>query len=176
MKAKTIADIAPQKMRASGFRDWTMPPPFNNFDHMVIREASSTDTPTIKQLLAQLGYPDLNEADVAQKIADYEQASYKLLVSEHEGRVTGFIALHTFDIFHSIGRIGRITAFCVDENIRGSGIGSRLMEAAEAWFATHGCTKLEVTSNERRTATHAYYKNKGWTEDSRRFVKYLKGN
>jgi GNAT superfamily N-acetyltransferase len=173
MDTKPIAEIAPQKMRASGFGDWTMPPPFNNFDHMAIREASPTDIPTIKQLLAQLGYPDLNEADVVKKIANYQQASYKLLVSEDESRVTGFIALHTFDIFHSIGRIGRITAFCVDENIRGTGIGSRLMEAAEAWFTAQGCTKLEVTSNERRTATHAYYKNKGWTEDSRRFVKYL---
>jgi len=116
----------------------------------------------------------LEEAAVAQKILDYRKDSYRLLVSEHAGEVTGFIALLTFDIFHSPGRMGRITAFCVDETIRSTGVGTRLMEAAEAWFTTEGCTKLEVTSNERRTATHAYYKNRGWIEDSRRFVKYTK--
>jgi len=142
---------------------------------MVIREATGTDTAAVKNLLAQLGYPGLEEADVSQKILDYAQPTYRLLVSQQHGRVTGFIALHTFDIFHSQGKIGRITAFCVDEQVRGSGVGSQLMVAAEAWFITQGCTKLEVTSNERRTATHAFYKNKGWIEDSRRFVKYLKG-
>jgi N-acetylglutamate synthase-like GNAT family acetyltransferase len=141
---------------------------------MTIREASITDTPALQHLLAQLGYPGLSETEVAQKIVDYKQDFYRLMVSEHEDRVTGFIALHTFDIFHSLGKIGRITAFCVDEHVRTSGIGTRLMEAAEAWFITQGCTKLEVTSNERRTATHAYYKNRGWIEDSRRVVKYLK--
>jgi N-acetylglutamate synthase-like GNAT family acetyltransferase len=141
---------------------------------MTIREASTADVPALKTLLAQLGYPGLDEAGVIQKILDYTQLPYRLLVSEEAGHVTGFIALHTFNIFHSAGRIGRITAFCVDEQVRGSGVGTQLMEAAEAWFVSQGCTKLEVTSNARRTATHAFYKNKGWTEDSRRFVKYLK--
>lgn len=140
---------------------------------MLIRQANIFDAAAVQRLLIQLGYPGLDEAGVAQKLGDYASPAYHLLVSETNGLVTGFIALHTFDIFHSPGKIGRITAFCVDEQVRGTGVGTRLMEAAEAWFAAQGCTKLEVTSNARRTATHAFYLNKGWTEDSRRFVKYL---
>jgi GNAT superfamily N-acetyltransferase len=139
----------------------------------MIREAQTPDAFAVQDLLGQLGYPGLAEAAVTQKIIDYKQPGYTLLVSEDEHKVTGFIALHVFDIFHSVGKIGRITAFCVDESVRGKGIGIQLMDAAEAWFVSQGCTKLEVTSNIRRTATHAYYQNRGWTEDSRRFVKYL---
>lgn len=139
---------------------------------MTVREASVTDAPALRGLLIQLGYPGLEEPGVIQKIIDYKRDRYMLLVSEHEGEVNGFISLHTFDIFHSSGKIGRITAFCVDEAVRGQGIGKKLMAAAGAWFDAQGCNKLEVTSNERRTATHAFYKNMGWIEDSRRFVKY----
>lgn len=139
----------------------------------MIRKAFPPDAFALRHLLSQLGYPGLDEAGVKQRIADYQHADYTLLVYEDEGGVTGFIALHVFDIFHSVGKIGRITAFCVDENVRGKGIGIQLMAAAEAWFVSQGCTKLEVTSNIRRTATHAYYQNRGWLEDSRRFVKYL---
>jgi len=142
------------------------------FEGMHIRQATFFDAAAVQELLAQLGYPGLDEARVTQKIGDYTNPSYRLLVSETDSRVTGFIALHVFDIFHSVGKIGRITAFCVDEAVRGQGVGTQLMDAAETWFVSQGCTKLEVTSNERRTATHAFYKNKGWIEDSRRFVKY----
>jgi GNAT superfamily N-acetyltransferase len=140
----------------------------------MIREASITDTPALQRLLIQLGYPGLDEAGITQKILDYKQDHYMLLVSEDSGEIIGFIALLAFDIFHSEGKIGRITAFCVDEAVRGQGIGTDLMDAAESWFTSQGCSKLEVTSNEQRTATHAYYKNKGWIEDSRRFLKYTK--
>lgn len=140
---------------------------------MIIRPATIRDTLAIQRLLVQLGYPDLDSTEVVDKINEYAKENYQLLVSETEQEVTGFISLHCFDIFHSTGKIGRITAFCVDEHSRSQGIGIKLLEAAEAFFIQQGCTKLEVTSNNRRTQTHAFYLKRGYTEDSRRFVKFL---
>ncbi len=140
---------------------------------MIIRHATSSDAPTVKNLLIQLGYPQLTVDQTNQKISTYSQENYALLVIEVDGEVAGFISLHVFDMFHSAGKIGRISAFCVDEKIRGRGLGKQLLKAAEDFLISNGCNKLEVTSNERRIRTHKFYADCGYIEDSRRFVKYI---
>jgi GNAT superfamily N-acetyltransferase len=141
---------------------------------MIIRQATSADSTGIKSLLAQLGYPGLTEDEVKAKIKTYTSGSYNLLVTEVDGEVIAFISLHVFEIFHSKGLIGRISAFCVDENFRSKGIGAKLLQAAEDFFIKSGCSKIEVTSNAKRTRTHQFYLNLAYEEDSRRFVKYVK--
>lgn len=139
---------------------------------MIIRHATSTDAPALKNLLIQLGYPQLTVEETNQKISRYSQENYGLLVIEVDQNVAGFISLHWFDIFHSPGTIGRISAFCVDEKHRGKGVGKTLLRAAEDYLISKGCSKLEVTSNEKRTRTHKFYADCGYVVDSRRFVKY----
>jgi GNAT superfamily N-acetyltransferase len=140
---------------------------------MVIREANRADAAGIIPLLKQLGYSGLDTRGVEEKITQYS-VSGKLLVSEHEGHLTSFISLHVFPIFHSPGNAGRITAFCVDEQYRSRGIGIAMIRAAEDFFLTKGCTRVEVTSNNRRLDAHAFYLNHGYIEDSRKFVKYFR--
>ena len=141
---------------------------------MKIRAAKPSDASDLIPLIAQLGYNNLNEAGVKAKINEYSAPDYALLVCEHEERVLGFIALHMFEIFHSPGRAGRITAFCVDETARGKGWGTYLLREAEEFFAGRGCSLVEVTSNNRRTTTHDYYLQKGYANTSLKFVKSLK--
>jgi N-acetylglutamate synthase-like GNAT family acetyltransferase len=138
---------------------------------MVIRQAKISDATAVNQLLAQLGYPDLSEDVVKEKIKSHSQPFYSLLVAEEENQVAGFISLHWFDLMHWEGKIGRISAFCVDENFRSKGIGQKLLDEAEAVFWKEGCVKIEVTSNARRTRTHEFYLRLGYKEDSRRFIK-----
>jgi GNAT superfamily N-acetyltransferase len=140
---------------------------------VTIRQATYSDAPAIKNLLIQLGYPQLTVDQTNQKISTYAQENYALLVIEAEQHVAGFISLHWFDIFHSSGKIGRMSAFCVDEKHRGQGIGKALLKAAENYLISKGCNKLEVTSNEKRIRTHKFYADCGYIEDSRRFVKYI---
>lgn len=141
---------------------------------MKIRQATTDDATTVQRLLVQLGYPDLSALDVAAKIRAYGESSYCILVGEVDSNVIGFISLHWFEIFHSAGPIGRISAFCVDEVFRAQGFGRQLLEAAENFLIKKGCTKLEVTSNIRRVRTHEFYLARGYGEDSRRFTKYVK--
>ena len=139
---------------------------------MLIRAAKPEDSHLIKKLVIQLGYTHLTDGEVAQKIVDYSKENYALLVGEEAGVVIGFISLHWFDIFHSPGMIGRITAFCIDESSRSKGFGKSMLQAAENFLISKGCTKLEVTSNERRTESHHFYLSCGYSVDSKRFVKY----
>jgi GNAT superfamily N-acetyltransferase len=139
---------------------------------MLIRQANISDAPVIKQLLIQLGYPDLTEKSVAEKIKLHSEIPYSLLVADLNDHVVGFISLHWFELMHWQGKMGRISAFCVDENFRSKGIGKKLLDEAENFLWSKGCAKIEVTSNARRTRTHEFYLGLGYKEDSRRFVKF----
>jgi GNAT superfamily N-acetyltransferase len=141
---------------------------------MIIRQATIQDSISIQRLLAQLGYPNLDEVEVHQKIKRHSLENYHLLVGEIDHEVVSFISLHWFELLHIKGKLGRITAFCADEFFRSQGIGRRLLEAAENFLVKQGCTKIEVTSNIKRIRTHEFYLSRGYEEDSRRFTKYFK--
>jgi len=141
---------------------------------MVIREATGKDVMSIKELVSQLGYTSLNMEELHAKMEHYQKGDYKLLVAEVDSKVVGFISLHWFDLFHSAGKLGRIAAFCVEEQFRSQGIGQLLLAETERVFRSEGCTKMEVTSNMRRLRTHEFYKMQGYDEESKRFSKYLK--
>jgi N-acetylglutamate synthase-like GNAT family acetyltransferase len=142
---------------------------------MYIREAEFKDAPDMSKLLEQLGYPT-SDFSALEKIQDYSKDGYKLFVAESERTVIGFISIHWYIPLHHPAPIGRITAFCVDERQRKSGIGTSLLERAEQQFKTVGCFKIEVTSNLKRLETHRYYLQAGYQEVSKHFVKFLTAN
>jgi N-acetylglutamate synthase-like GNAT family acetyltransferase len=138
---------------------------------MTIREAKESDVKALQGLLTQLGYPDVTEAEVTDKVNIHTKASYHLMVAEIEGAVIAFAALHWFEMLHRKGYLGRITAFCVDEKLRSKGIGQQLLKAAEDFLRKQDCVRLEVTSNVKRSHAHRFYLKSGYLEDSLRFVK-----
>jgi GNAT superfamily N-acetyltransferase len=48
-----------------------------------------------------------------------------------------------------------------------------LVEAAEQALKKAGCQIVEVTSNDRRSAAHAFYRHLGYERTSMRFMKTL---
>jgi len=140
---------------------------------MIIRQAMPGDAGSIETLLKELGYPPADEKFVSSSILNYQQEGYRLLVGELEDELVAFISLHWFDMFHSRALMGRITAFCVGEDVRSTGIGSELLRAAEKLFSEKGCSKIEVTCNLKRTRTHEFYLKNGYSIDSKRFIKSM---
>jgi GNAT superfamily N-acetyltransferase len=141
---------------------------------MLIRPASENDAHQMLPLIRQLGYSDLDSEGLAAKIKDYSRDDYRILVAESANTIISFISLHVFTSMHSPGKVGRITAFCVDQEFRGRGLGILMMIEAEKYFVEQCCGKIEVTSNNRRLEAHRFYLNRGYIEDSRKFVRYLK--
>jgi ribosomal protein S18 acetylase RimI-like enzyme len=68
-----------------------------------------------------------------------------------------------------------MSVLVVADEAQGKGIGKMLVEAAERRFREQGCELVEVTSNDRRTAAHAFYRHMGYERTSIRFAKDLKG-
>ena len=139
---------------------------------MIIRQGKLADSSSIHQLLEQLGYPQ-HDDKVAQAIELYNKESYHLLVVEDDSMIAGFASLHWFDMFHSRGKMGRITAICIQDELRSKGIGHKLLLASEEFLKLKGCTKIEVTCNLKRTLTHEFYTKNGYTIDSKRFIKII---
>ncbi|HQQ97409.1 MAG TPA: GNAT family N-acetyltransferase [Cyclobacteriaceae bacterium] len=138
----------------------------------IIRPVEFRDAAAIQGLLAQLGYPDFTTAQAEERIQLHQAPGYAMQVAVAQNQIVAFAALHWFHLAHWHGSMGRITAFCVDAEFRSQGVGQQLLSACEALLFEKGCLKLEVTSNERREKAHQFYRKAGYTEDSRRFVKY----
>jgi GNAT superfamily N-acetyltransferase len=87
--------------------------------------------------------------------------------------ILGVATLHKMTVLYRATPVGRITLLIVDEPSRGQGIGRALVDAAEEVFARSGCGLMEITSNQRLTAAHAFYQRLGFKQTSFRFAKEL---
>lgn len=138
---------------------------------MKARDALDADAASIATLLEQLGYR-ASEQLVCEKIGLLGASPMDaVLVVEDEGAIIGVISLHVFELFHQIGRIGRITSLVVSESARGKGVGALLVSKADSFFCALGCVRAEVTSGDHRPTAHAFYRNQGYAPDERRFIK-----
>lgn len=138
---------------------------------MNIRRLTAEDVPSAVPLMAELGYPT-DSASLAKRFAAVSAISGDaVLVADESGKLVGLIAVHSFEMLHRPGRLGRITALVVAEAARGRGIGRQLLSAAEDHLRALGCIKLEVTSAEHRADAHAFYGSHGYSEQRVRFMK-----
>lgn len=133
-----------------------------------IRAARLSDRRQLARLLTELGYPQ-DESRLTERLAAWTgRASGAVLVAELDGSVAGVIAVHKVPYFERAGAFGRIVALSVDGRQRRSGIGRRLVDAAEAWAAAHGCVDVEVSSRRDRHDAHAFYAALGYEDQDRR--------
>jgi GNAT superfamily N-acetyltransferase len=144
---------------------------------MEIRSARRADADAVTALLEQLGYPQRGRATTAARIQawvdDPGSAAY---VADDSGDLLGVIAVHVCPFFERAGAWARITALVVVDRARERGVGTRLVAAAEAFAATRGCVRMEVTSADRRHAAHSFYEHRGYVDQmgtSTRFLREL---
>lgn len=140
-------------------------------DEMTIRLAEQSDEASIAKLLGRLGYPSELQEVRARITRLSALSSERVLVAEHEGDVVGVVSIHLAPMLHASGSVGWITALVVSEDHRGLGIGTRLMQEAEAWAWSQDCVKTEVTSGDHRADAHRFYESQGYHCDTRRFLK-----
>ena len=141
---------------------------------MLIRHASTSDITTLIELIKQLGY-EINKEQVAANLHLYERLQGFVFVAEDDGRVVGFASGTFVPLFHTPEMMFRITALCVSDARRGTGIGKELMMKMEEVCRKKECNYVEVTSGpQRKTDAHLFYENLGYHNyKGRRFTKRL---
>ena len=87
--------------------------------------------------------------------------------------LAGLLSFHAIPLLHTPGNLGRITSLVVHPQLRGRGIGRRLVGVAEGFARESQCERLELTSGEHRHDAHRFYLALGFALRSARFVKPL---
>ena len=138
---------------------------------MNIRNAEERDCLSLVRLISRLGYAAGVE-ELRTRLGLYSGSELdRVLVADIDGTVVGLIVLNAIKPFHEKSLWGRISALVVDESVRGKGIGTRLLQAADDFFMALGCSKVELTSGEQRVEAHEFYKGRGFEDVPKRFVK-----
>lgn len=126
-----------------------------------IRSALHADAAEIARLSGQLGY--LVDADemsrrLALVLADPDRA---VLVVDAGGNLLGWLGVEQRTTLEG-GAQAEIVGFVVDSQVRRSGVGQRLLAAAESWARGHGFDELRVRSNVARVESHPFYEKHGF--------------
>ena len=139
---------------------------------LAIRAAKATDAKAIVGLNALLEH-DTDEAGVRKRIAELTRDKLAPLVATLGKTVVGLCGIDAMTAIHRDQPVGRINILVVVPEARGRDIGRRLVEAAEDAMRKRGCGLLEITSNDRLTEAHAFYRHMGFERTSIRFAKVL---
>lgn len=71
------------------------------------------------------------------------------------------------------GKVALIDELIVDENLRGYGIGTKLLNKATEIAKSENCYRLELHSNIKRLEAHKFYESNGFEKSSYYFKKKL---
>jgi GNAT superfamily N-acetyltransferase len=137
-----------------------------------IREAKPGDSKVLAKLIKYLGH-EIDEKGVRKNLSRLAKSGETPLVATLDKRVVGLVGMHRMVAVHRPAPVGRINVLVVAEEAQDHGIGRTLVEAAEQWCRKAGCKIVEVTSNDRRSAAHAFYRHLGYERTSMRFMKKL---
>ena len=137
-----------------------------------IREAKPGDAPRLVELIQELGHT-VTEKQVRKNLAALRQADETPIVATLDKKVVGLVGMHRMISVHRPAPVGRIPVLVVAKEAQGLGLGRTLVDAVEQWCRKKGCQLVEVTSNDRRAAAHAFYRHMGYERSSIRFFKKL---
>jgi GNAT superfamily N-acetyltransferase len=138
---------------------------------VVVRPATEGDLPRVVELFASEEGNELDQHPAPSLEPCYRDAfgaiqsdpNNTLVVAEVAGRVVGVLQLTIIQyVAYRGGRVALVEAVFVDQEYRRRGIGESLMRWAIDRAKDGGCFRIQLTSNKRRTAAHAFYARLGF--------------
>jgi ribosomal protein S18 acetylase RimI-like enzyme len=135
-----------------------------------IQKAAESDLPAVLRLYAQPGMDNGRvltveiSVKILRRMATYPEYTV-YVASTKDGSVVGTFALLVMDNLAHMGAPSAVVEdVCVDEPLRGQGIGRAMMRFAMEFARQHGCYKLALSSNVARESAHAFYRSLGFEQ------------
>ncbi len=126
-----------------------------------VRRARKTDAPRIAELSGELGYPATTQ-DIRTRLAQLKPATqHAVFLAEVHKLVIGWIHVSIAPLLE-VPKRAEVNGLIVADGQRSHGAGARLLEAAEKWARSKGCTGMSVRSNVIRDRAHAFYERHGY--------------
>jgi ribosomal protein S18 acetylase RimI-like enzyme len=139
--------------------------------NLQFRRAAEGDLPDVLRLYAQPGMNDARvlslEAATAifRRMQQYPDYAVYVAVDGDTSRLHGTFALLIMDNLAHLGAPSAVVEdVCVDEGLRGQGVGREMMAFAMRTAAARGCYKLTLSSNLDRTRAHDFYRKLGFEQ------------
>jgi GNAT superfamily N-acetyltransferase len=137
----------------------------------LFREAGPDDLPGVQRLYRQLHPEDpvpSDGSDAAAFARILDTPGLHLYVLEADGVVVATTYLNVIpNLTRSVSPYAVVENVVVDEQLRGTGLGRRIMDRTlqAAWDA--GCYKAMLLTGSRDPATHAFYRACGFSHDAK---------
>lgn len=135
---------------------------------MNIRNLETTDLPAYFSLRTAL-WPG-SDADFELELQEIlDHPDLHSFVAEIEGTLVGFIevSLRTYAEGCQSSPVGYLEGWYVAPQHRQSGVGCKLVEAAEAWARARGCTEMASDTETHNTLSQQAHAKLGYTEVER---------
>ena len=141
----------------------------------VVRQAEPGDARAMAELFAAVaqertGIATEPPVDVEERIALFARSAGESVVAVAHDRIVG--TLHVSVSRHGFGEIGML----VDQDWRGRGVGSALVQAAIDWACDQGLHKLSLEVFTHNAAAIALYRKAGFVEEGRRRKQYRRSS
>lgn len=135
---------------------------------IVIRSATPADTERLVRLLGILFSieadfrpdPDRQRRGIALMLAEPERRV--VLVAERAGEVVGMVTAQLVVSTAEGGPAALVEDMVVEAAERGRGHGRRLLEAAEAWAAARGASRLQLLADRENAPALGFYARTGF--------------
>jgi GNAT superfamily N-acetyltransferase len=129
---------------------------------VAVRQMEPRDAAEVALLISELGYERAAE-EVLTWIEGLGRDRQTAYVASIDDKVVGWIEVSIACRLQT-GPHGLIGGLVVKEGFRGSGIGRRLCEQAEAWTWQQQMDTLRVTSRNTRSDAHRFYLRDGYRQ------------
>lgn len=142
-------------------------------DKLKIWEArSDSDYHSAYPILLQL-FPHLDMQTYAQRVFVARATGYRMFVGEFDDEIVGVIGIMHNHNIHD-GFVTYIEHVVVDDDYRGRGFGSQLIEFAEHRAQEEGCHLIELDTDLGEERAESLYKKSGYSICGHYFHKKLK--
>jgi GNAT superfamily N-acetyltransferase len=129
---------------------------------MIVRQATAADIAALVGLLRQLFAiedefafdPAVQARGLALLLAEPRAAGF---VAERNGRIIGMATAQLLVSTARGGPVATIEDVVVDAEVRGTGAGRALIEAAETWARAQGCLRLQLLADRENVAALDFY-------------------
>lgn len=139
-----------------------------------IRKATSNDLESIYLLICELEDQQIEgETFEGVFLRNISDPHIYYLVAEINNRIVGFLSLHVQYILHHSKPTCEIQELNIVPELRGSGIGAKLMDEAEKIAKELNLEEIEITTRIDRERAQVFYHKLGYAYTHNKFVKKL---
>lgn len=137
-----------------------------------IRKAALSDMDAVYGFLCDLEGEKLDYAGFSAVFTEnLSNPKVHYFVLQKDEEIAGFISLHIQRLLHHTAPIGEIQELYISPEVRGEGMGRRLVETAVNKARESGCKQVEVCCNQKRLKTHKFYEHIGFMNTHFKFCK-----